>query len=624
MNEKEQLVSFIKEQLGQGTNIDTIKNLVKVQGWTDTDIDMAVAQANTEIAINIQSQNAPTPAFTGQPASSLVNPNPVIMNEQPSRSIFKKVILTVGILILVGAISVGAYFGYTYFKSSKVTLGAAVINTLEAFSKGQITSGEYSMVTEITAKDVSKNYSDISADAKEITSQLQDVSASFAYSGIVNKTTDNNIETSGDLSISIKNPNGGSLGMFGSQEMAVKYKTFSDNVYVNVEKIPSIASMFIPTTIDITKYLNQWFSMPSSMAKQTSGSFTESLTNGGPEISTTTITAANVKKQIISLFDESGAFTVIDQKTEKTEKGTVVNAMYIKIDWDKLGEEIIKISQQAAEENGTTFTKSSELEIKTNIEKMKEIPITNSVIKVLVGDDGYLHGYVSTGDLMDKDNSKIGNYKISVVVDNLNKSFVIEKPANARDFTEVMMEINTLMNGGKVTNPTSGVVVPGKVTGATGLGTTPVYSPVTRGIFMSSPKPMIVSKTANMFVKSGSVLLDGKTVNTDAFKAGNAYTISLSGVTGFTEILQKGDPMKSLVDITGKFTVYDSNNKIVKNTDNLFSAYPNGVNAADAQYLQAKLTLPAGFSSGSYRWEFIVTDNKNSQNSIKAVVNFKI
>jgi len=82
--------------------------------------------------------------------------------------------------------------------------------------------------------------------------------------------------------------------------------------------------------------------------------------------------------------------------------------------------------------------------------------------------------------------------------------------------------------------------------------------------------------------------------------------------------------MKSLVDITGKFTVYDSNNKIVKNTDNLFSAYPNGVNAADAQYLQAKLTLPAGFSSGSYRWEFIVTDNKNSQNSIKAVVNFKI
>ena len=223
--------------------------------------------------------------------------------------------------------------------------------------------------------------------------------------------------------------------MFGSQEVALKYKTFSDNIYLNVQKIPSLASMIIPANIDTAKYLNQWFSMPTAMTTEYSKSYTDAM-------GTTTI-PDYVKKQIMSIFDESGAFTVVDKKAEKTDKGTAVTAFYLKIDWDKLGDEIIRLSK---EDDKTAFTKSQEIEIRANIEKFKELPVNNSVLKIFVGADGYVHGYVSTGDLLDKTNKQIGSYKLSFVADSFNQSFTIDRPANARSLTEAVAEIMSLMN----------------------------------------------------------------------------------------------------------------------------------------------------------------------------------
>ncbi len=611
----QKIVEYIKSQLSAGFDRNKIRNELLMNGSLPSEIDLAFNSLNN----NMQNSNTPVqnipnsaPAYNPPPAYSPINSAPVF-TEQPARgSIFKKILVTVVVLVLLGGISAGAYFGYNYYKDSQMTLGGAIIKTGDALASGQITSGELSFVAEVTAKNVGQNYSNLMTDAasKQITGQLQDVAVKLAYSGIVNKTSDGKFETSGDLSASVKNPNGGSLGMFGSQELGLKYKTFSDNIFVNIQSLPAITAMMIPPTIDTSKYLNQWFSIPTAMTDQYSKTYTGN-------ISTTTILSDDSRKQMISLFDESGAFTVVDKKSEKTDKGTAVTALYIKIDWDKFGDEVIKISKANGEKDGgTPFTKSKELELRTNLEKIKELPVSNSLVKILIGNDGYIHGFVSSGDLMDKSNNQIGSFKISFSVDSFNQSFTIDRPMDARSFTEVMAEIGNLMNtsGGKTTSSNSSKTITPIKTGSTGSAS---YGPVLKSGILS------VQKTANMTIDKGSVTVDGKLQSSTTFEAGKAYTIYLSGVKGFTEFTQYGAPAK-FVDFTGKFTVYDENNKIVKNVDNIFSSYIGGIPAVDAQYLQTKLTLPADFSAGSYRWEFIVTDKKNSSNSIKAVVNFKI
>jgi hypothetical protein len=427
----QKIIDYIKSQLGLGIDINKIRNDLLMNGSLPSEIDLAFNSFNNTQNSNIPTSNISSSVFTEQPARP---------------SILKKTLITASVFILLGVVTVGAYIGYNYVKDSQITLGSAFLNTIEAFSAGKIKSGEFIMSAEITAKDVGKNYSDLAPDAKEITSQFQDVAAKFIYSGIVSKDENDKFETSGDISASIKNPTGGSLGMFDPQELALKYKTFSDNIYLNIQSIPSVASMIIPVNIDISKYLNQWFSIPSTMAEQTSRSFDSDFTASGTRNLATTTISTEVKTQILGLLDNSGAFTVVDRRGEKTDKGTEVTALYLKIDWDKLGDEIIRISKESAEKNNSVpYTKSEELELRANIEKMKEIPTSNDVLKALVGNDDYLYGYIATGDLMDKDNKQLGSYKVSFVADNFNKDFVIDRPTNARSFTEVMNEINTLM-----------------------------------------------------------------------------------------------------------------------------------------------------------------------------------
>ena len=429
----QKIVDYIVSQLNLHVDKNKIRNDLLMNGSLPSEIDAAFSSLNTNPII------PPYPPTGSAPASSLTNPTPVI-TEQSGGSILKKIIVIVIIIILLGAISVGAYFGYNYFKGGQLTFGEAVMNTFESFSAGKITSGEISFVANFTAKDVGKNYSSLATDAnsKQLMNSLQDVALNFTYSGIINKTTDGKVETSGDLSASIRNPTGGSLGMLSPQEATLKYKTFSDNIYVSVEKIPSITSMMIPQNIDVTKYLNQWFSIPTALTNQYSQAYTGSL-------STSTLTA-NDKTEIKDLMDNSGAFIVTDKKAEKTDKGTAVTALYIKVDWDKLGDQIIKLNQESSLKKGVTFSKSSELEMKANIEKIKELPVSNAVFKVLIGNDGYVHGWTLSGDLLDKTNNKTGSFNVSYATDNLNKGFVIDRPANARSFMEVMTEINSLMN----------------------------------------------------------------------------------------------------------------------------------------------------------------------------------
>jgi hypothetical protein len=451
---EQKIVEYIKSQLGVGIDRNKIRNDLLLNGSLPSEIDLAFNSLNNN---NMQNSNIPMPPPAPQipvptpnptvPQYSPVNPVSVFTEQTPKKSILGKILLTVGILVLVGAVSAGAYFGYDYYKGSQISLGKAVVNTIEAISAGEITSGEFSVNMEITAKDVGENYSDLAPDTKQIVGQFEDVAFKLAYSGVFSINNDDKFETAGNLNASVKNPTGGQLGMLGSQELDLEYKIFSDNIYLNIQKIPSITAMIFPLNIDTTKYLNQWFSMPSTLATQTSESFTRGFTaNGTRNLSTTTI-SEETKLQIINFFDDEGIFTVIDKKTEKTAKGTAVTALYLNIDWDKLGDKIIEVNKENSGKNGiATYSKAQELEVRTSIEKMKELPVNSSVLKVLVGGDGYLYGYIATGDLMDNENKNIGSYKISSVVDNFNKKFIIDRPTNARDFNEALLEISDSLN----------------------------------------------------------------------------------------------------------------------------------------------------------------------------------
>jgi hypothetical protein len=457
----QKIVEYIKGQLAIGMDINKIRSDLMMNGSLPSEIDLAFNSLNnpvvaesiaTPVPPSIPTPPAytptstPIPTPTSIPTYSPVNTAPFITEQSTKSSLGKIITITVIVLILLGGASAGAYFGFNYYKSKQITLGKAVINTIEAISTNKIKSGEFTVVTEVNAKNVGENYADLATDdtSKQIASQIEDIAFNLTYTGIVNQTVDKEYETSGELGASIKNPNGGSIGMFGPQELDLKYKTFSDDVYVSVAKIPAITSMFIPPAIDTNKYLNQWFSLPSEMTKETSKSFMDGFTANGTRnnnLATTTISIEG-KKEIINLFDNSGAFTVIDTKNEKTDKGTDVTALYLKIDLDKLGDEVIRLIKK---DKVNTFTKSQEMELRTNLEKMKEAPVTNVMVKVLIGKDNYLQGIVSTGDLMDESNKIVGSYKTSFVAENINKSFTIDRPTNTRNIMEVMTEINTLM-----------------------------------------------------------------------------------------------------------------------------------------------------------------------------------
>lgn len=481
----QKIVEYIKSQLGLGADRNKIKNDLLLNGWLPSEIDLAFNSLNT----TPPNQNSPTSEPTTATNPNLINsmpanPAPISMVQQPNSSILKKILVTVVVLILIGGISVGAYFGYNNYKNSQITLGGAVINTLEAFSTGKITSGEFSVTVDVTAKDVGQNYSDVITDttSEQIASQLGDVAFNLIYSGVVNKITDGKFETSGNLSASVKNSNGGSLETFDPQELGLKYKVFSDNIYLNIQSIPSLASMIIPANIDITKYLNQWFSIPTAITSQYSEAYTGS-------IRTTTMMTDEIKSGINDLFDKSGAFSVIDQKAEKTDKGTTVTALYIKIDWDKLGDEIIKINKEISAKNNFSFSESQELEIKANMVKAKELLVSDTLLKVLVGNDGYIHSYVSSGNLVDKDSKQIGSYKIDASADNFNQSFTIDRPVDARSFTEVVTEINSSM--GSHTAPSSVTTLEKQV-----------YSNAKYGFKINAPKGWRVDESG----KSGTLV----------------------------------------------------------------------------------------------------------------------
>lgn len=253
----QKIIDYIKAQLEAGVDINKIKSDLMMQGSLPSEINLAFDSLN-----NVPpSPVAPSPVPVNNPApvySPSVNPAPVFTEQTVKSSVFKKVLVTIAVLILLGAISAGAYFGFNYYQKSQMTAGEAVVNTLEALLSGQIASGEIAFSLESVMEDVGQNYSavDISPQQRQILSQLKDVAFSLNYIGMIQKNEAGQMESAGGITASVKNPTGGSLYIFGPQEFDLQYKTFSDSIYVNTKQLPAVVSLLVPS-FDATQYLNQ-------------------------------------------------------------------------------------------------------------------------------------------------------------------------------------------------------------------------------------------------------------------------------------------------------------------------------------------------------------------------------
>ncbi len=439
------LLNYIESEITKGTPQDIIKSNLLSNGWDEKDIAEGMINTQTKINNNVpkppENKSVINSSFIElsktQPIISIENHN--TKTELSNKSTAKKKFLVVSLPILAVVIIVVAYFGYGYYAANQITFGGAVIKTVQAFFSNQIKSGQLSISGEFTSKDVGNNFSDLipSVDARQTINKINDVSIKLDYSSIIQENADNNIETDGNIAGSLRYSYFGLQSTTSVQEFSLKFKSFADKTYLSVQTLPAITSVLISPDV-VKRYLSSWFYIPKDLIKAYSGPLLNNASNS-------TIINQNIKNDLIDLFDKSGAFIVLDKKFEVTGNGMPVNAIYFKIDWDKYSDGLIKITRDISENVNISYQSSYEDMIKNEIQVIKEFSVKNSVFKVLIGSDGYIHGYYSYSDLLDKNNNNIGSLKINVSGDSYNKSFIIDRPKDAKDIKDVFIDISNFL-----------------------------------------------------------------------------------------------------------------------------------------------------------------------------------
>ncbi len=350
------------------------------------------------------------------------------INGEPKKSVFWKILISVVVLLVIGGVSVSAYLGYNpfSFKNETIKIGEAIIRTTEDLYSRKIKSIEQSGLITVSVFDLSDDYSKSSNNEGGIDdwiSSVRGIDAKLEYNtNIVNEVDDLKLE--GDLTISLTG-NNSSLSMFGPQELKFKYKVFSDFIFINVQTFPNLLSIWT-MGVDTDKYLNKWISFP---VQETSNQMTSFYS-----ISTSTfVISENQKGYILDLFDNSEVFKIIKQKSEKTENGTDVSRVSVKVNWVELANLIISLSEKYNLTEKISPEDSAEfLSISNQIEKY----LRNFTLEFIIGNDSYIYGMLSSADIFDDNKKKVGNYKANYKAD-YNKNLTILKPEDSIGFLEL-------------------------------------------------------------------------------------------------------------------------------------------------------------------------------------------
>lgn len=370
---------------------------------------------------------------------------------QNSSHNFKKIFLILVVLVFLGGI------GYAYYmRPSRITLGEAVVNTLDAIRDSKIKSAEF-----IASIDADVDFTKVDEQSKELgrfpSGGLNGVKLSISSNGIVDNTEREGTKAYGKINLNFKidAPDGSPVSNMLSGEPLItelEYYLFPDSIYFKINKVPSIVDTYASAQgIKLSGYLNQWFVLNETEISLFRQGFWKGFNDvakkdnvdfGGKNpfaLNLSDESYSKLKLSLLEYFDQSGAVVVVDRKKE-TIDGQRVIALYTKLDKDKYLSAVKNIREDLREILPESFTNILE-EMDSDMENESSFLNADSSIKIFVGSDGYLHGQAGSIDIPATDDIPGVSEDIYFGLKNYNKSFKLQKPADARIFFEAFKEI---------------------------------------------------------------------------------------------------------------------------------------------------------------------------------------
>lgn len=439
MNEKEQLVLFIKEQLGKGVNVEAIKNMVRVQGWTDADIYQSITQAQAEMAVINNAPISPTVNPTsGQPAGSETPPT----NQAASKSIISKIFVTIIILLLIGGIAYGSYYGYQKYFGFNMTVGEIVMKNITKLVNGEIKSVTVKSDSDVTLVP----YADSSF--SEVISGTSTIKTNFLmkYLSQGKELPDFSVDLnlSGNITADDNSPY--KIGQF---ELSLSGSKVDNRIYLNFKKLPTLVTDMAPLALgfDIKPYLNQWYYIDVDQAKNM-------VSSGGTSAELNAEDIAIGQDYLTQLFDNGKLLLIKSVKADKLDDGTKVSNLEISFNYENLTNAVRLANDYMEKKYGDDASAADSVRLakETNYDELdamiKEWKDQNMQIQftLIVESDGTIRGLngINIINGLSSSGIKYAKTNYSNLISDYNKT-TITAPSGAKSLEDLMMEIQTKM-----------------------------------------------------------------------------------------------------------------------------------------------------------------------------------
>ena len=379
-----------------------------------------------------------------------------IVSQNGSRHL-KKISL---ILIILGVTS------YAFFApKSQVTLGEAIVNTLDGVRNSKIKSVEFSssLNADINLKDFDKK-SQINELSGAFPPGLDGMNISMSFDGVFDGTGENGLEAYGKLNLNMKiNASSDSpiTDMIGKDPLVIEleYYAFPDSIYFKINKVPSVVEGFATIQgIELSGYLNRWFVFNETEISLFKKGFSKGFSDAAKKdninfegknpfsFDLSDESYSKLRLAILKYLDQSGVIVISDRKKETTTDGQKVTALYIKFDKEKYLPALKNFSADLKEIFPELLMNMNLDEMEGYIEESRSPILTASDInmKIFVGADGYFHGEAGSITVPATDDIPGISEDIYISLKNYNKSFKLEKPRDAEAFIEAFMEMQSL------------------------------------------------------------------------------------------------------------------------------------------------------------------------------------
>ncbi|MCX6716786.1 MAG: hypothetical protein NTV72_02605 [Candidatus Taylorbacteria bacterium] len=381
-----------------------------------------------------------------------------IQSPKPEGHVLKMIITVIVVIIVLGGIAYGANWVYVKSQSGKVTVGTVVSKMMDDIKDSKIKSVEFTASGSADLTGLNSLQAETSMSPAGFPQGITAMNVSMTSNGMIDATVkDNlsvyvNITTEAKLTADENSQAGAMLAGLGKMNLDLEFYLFKDSVYFKINKVPSVISLYAKmyAGIDISKYIGKWMYYQSEKDFATFNAQLKGISQYiGNNLTDDQYT--KLKKAIADFYD-GGVMNIADRKPETTKDGQSVTALYVNFDGKKMYPASVKLMKDLneifANKNG-----SGELEKMLNDASFKKLleGYSSNNLKLLVGSDGYLYGSSGTVNIAGSDISPAMSENVDFSLKNYNKSFKLEKPADARNIIEVAAEIQNQINAASKT-----------------------------------------------------------------------------------------------------------------------------------------------------------------------------